>query len=187
MNMYGFCRTTDLGQRDFYFSCKIQHTKLYTAFTKVVVLFSRKLAKLVSYFSDLSLNFYTFYKIQANHSKLEESYLYMGPWNFWFFTKVPLTLRCKNSKDAQRGDRRSWPTSGPVRRASSPQAIGGGFGVGGVFRGGTAKTGGGDRGEDCSDELLAGEYASVAWEASWCSRGGARRVGCRWERAEEGA
>jgi hypothetical protein len=92
MNMYGFCRTKDLGKRDFYFSCKIQHTKIYTVFAKVLVLFSGKLAKLVSCFSNFSLNFYTFYKILANHSKLEESYLYTGPWNIWIFTKVPLTL-----------------------------------------------------------------------------------------------
>jgi hypothetical protein len=58
---------------DFNFLCKNHHTKVYTAFTKVVVLFTRKLAKLVSHFSDFSLNFYAIYKFQARHSKLEES------------------------------------------------------------------------------------------------------------------
>jgi hypothetical protein len=35
-------------------------------------------------------------------------------------------------------------------------------------------TGSGVRGEDCSGELLAGEYAQVAREASRCPREGAR-------------
>jgi hypothetical protein len=59
---------------DFNFSCKIHNTKVYTAFTKVVVLFTRKQAKLISHFSDFSVNLYAFYKLQAKHSKLEESY-----------------------------------------------------------------------------------------------------------------
>jgi hypothetical protein len=52
---------------DFNFSCKIYITKVYTSFTKVVVVFSRKLTKLVSHFSDFCLNFYRLYKLQAKH------------------------------------------------------------------------------------------------------------------------
>jgi hypothetical protein len=39
------------------------------------------------------------------------------------------------------------------------------------------ETGGGDRGEALSGELLAGEYARAAREASRFPRGGAKRVG----------
>jgi hypothetical protein len=35
MNMCGFCRTIDLGKRDFYFSCKHYSSKVYTSFTKL--------------------------------------------------------------------------------------------------------------------------------------------------------
>jgi hypothetical protein len=54
---------------DFNFSCKVYHTKVYTSFTKVVVLFSRKLTKLVSHFSNFALNFYGIYKLQAKHKR----------------------------------------------------------------------------------------------------------------------
>jgi hypothetical protein len=67
---------------DFNFACKIYHTKVYTFFTKVVVLFTWKLAKLVSYFSEFSMNFYGIYKIQAKHKRGEESFCTQAPWNF---------------------------------------------------------------------------------------------------------
>jgi hypothetical protein len=57
---------------NFTFSCKIYHTKVYTTFTKVVVLFARKLTKLVSHFSDFSAILYDFYKSLANtHTRVE--------------------------------------------------------------------------------------------------------------------
>jgi hypothetical protein len=34
MNMCGFCSTTDLGKRDFYFSCKNYSSNVYTSFCK---------------------------------------------------------------------------------------------------------------------------------------------------------
>jgi hypothetical protein len=45
-------------------------------------------------------------------------------------------------------------------------------------------TGGGDRVEDCSGELLAGEYAQGAREASRCPREGARSAHWLGEQAE---
>jgi hypothetical protein len=62
-----FCSTTDLGKKDFTFSCKNYNSKVYTSFTKVVVPFTMKLTKLVSQFSEFSVNFYAFYKMQAKH------------------------------------------------------------------------------------------------------------------------
>jgi hypothetical protein len=56
--------------------------KIYTAFTKVVVLFTRKLAKLVSHFSHFSVNFYAIYKLQEKHKKTKESNFTQAPINF---------------------------------------------------------------------------------------------------------
>jgi hypothetical protein len=50
MNMYGFCRTTDLGKIDFYFSWKNYSSNVYTSFIKVVVLVTKSTAKLVLQF-----------------------------------------------------------------------------------------------------------------------------------------
>jgi hypothetical protein len=60
-----FCSTTNLSYKYFNFSCKIYQTKVYTTFTKVVVLFTRKLTKLFSHFAYFLLNFYTFYKLAS--------------------------------------------------------------------------------------------------------------------------
>jgi hypothetical protein len=49
------------------------HTKVYTTFTKVVVLLTKKLTKLVSHFSDFFAILYEFYKIQEKHKGREES------------------------------------------------------------------------------------------------------------------
>jgi hypothetical protein len=51
-NTSSFDSTTNLGKMDFNFSCKIYHTKVYTAFTKVVGFVTRSTRKLVSHFSD---------------------------------------------------------------------------------------------------------------------------------------
>jgi hypothetical protein len=82
---------------DFNFSCKIYHTKVYKAFTEVVALLTRKLAKLVSHFSDFSVNLYAFYKLQAKHSKLEESIYTPALRTFWTFTTIPSDLTIKSS------------------------------------------------------------------------------------------
>jgi hypothetical protein len=88
----------------------------------------------------------------------------------------------------RRGRRRGWSGKWGITTGSSPRDywwwI---WGRGRLRRGGTTKTGGGDRGEDCSGELLAGEHARVAREASRCPREGARRMGYHRELAEEGA
>jgi hypothetical protein len=74
---------------DFNFSCKIHHTKVYTAFTMVVVLFTRKLAKLVSHFPDFSVNFYAIYKLQAKHKEKEESICKRVPRTFGSSQRYP--------------------------------------------------------------------------------------------------
>jgi hypothetical protein len=89
MNMCRFCSTTDLGKKDFNFSCKIYHTKVYTTFTKVVVLFTRKLKKLVSHFSQFFVNFYEFYNSGQSTQKREESNYKEIPGNFQIFTRMP--------------------------------------------------------------------------------------------------
>jgi hypothetical protein len=80
MNTCGFCSTTYLGSKDLNFSCKIYHTKVYTTFTKVVVLFTRELEKFVSHFSNFSLNFYRIYKITGQAHKKDRIYFHAGPW-----------------------------------------------------------------------------------------------------------
>jgi hypothetical protein len=61
------------------------------------------------------------------------------------------------------------------------------LGSGRLRRGDPTEAGGGDRGEDCSGELLAGEHTRVAREASRCPRERDRRVGYHQEWAEDGA
>jgi hypothetical protein len=55
--MYGFCRTTDLGKRVSYFSCKNYGSKVYTCFVEIVVLVPKSTAKLDLQFLDF-LRFY---------------------------------------------------------------------------------------------------------------------------------
>jgi hypothetical protein len=63
---------------DFNFSCKIHHTKVYIAFTKVVVLFTWKLAKLVSHFSVFPWIYMQFTSSDQNTLK-RTIYLHPGP------------------------------------------------------------------------------------------------------------
>jgi hypothetical protein len=50
MNMCGFGCTTDVGKRDFYFSCKNYSSKVYTIFAKVVGFGTRSTTKLILQF-----------------------------------------------------------------------------------------------------------------------------------------
>jgi hypothetical protein len=201
--MYGVCRITDQGILHFNVSSKNYSSKVYTCLEKVVVLVTQSTTKLSLHFLDFSTILYWIYKLLLKHSKGVRSILRVGPWDFSNHTTLPpnfITQSLQKFKGrtgppggagefaAGEGDRRSWPTSGPIRWASSPRGywwwI---WGRGRLRRGGTTETGGGDRREDCSGELLAGEYARAAREASRCPRRGARRVGYHRERAEEGA
>jgi hypothetical protein len=76
----------------FNFSCKNHHTKVYTTFRKVVALFTRKLANLVSHFSDFSVNFYEIYKLWPKHTKKEQSIYTPVLGNFSGITHIPLLL-----------------------------------------------------------------------------------------------
>jgi hypothetical protein len=65
-----------------YFSCKNYHEKLWSCFTKVVLFFTSNPTKLGLHFSDFSMMFYEFYKIQQNGNTIEETDLRGGPWKF---------------------------------------------------------------------------------------------------------
>jgi hypothetical protein len=70
--MYGFCRITDLGILQFYFSSKNCSSKVYTCFAKVVVPVTQSTTKLRLHFLDFSTILYGFYKIQSKHTKGED-------------------------------------------------------------------------------------------------------------------
>jgi hypothetical protein len=82
---------------DFNFSCKLYHTKVYTAFTKVVGFVSRSTAKLVTHFSDFFVNLYAFYKLQEKYTKLEEFSCTNTPGKIYIFTFMPLDLTHRSS------------------------------------------------------------------------------------------
>jgi hypothetical protein len=74
---------------DFNFSCTNYSSKVYTSFAKVVVLFTRKLEKLVSHYSDFSVNLYAIYKLWPKHTKNEQSIYTQALRNLWTFTTMP--------------------------------------------------------------------------------------------------
>jgi hypothetical protein len=90
--MYGFCRIIDLGKTHFNFSSKNYRSKVYTFFAENVDLVTLSTTKLVCQFLYFSTILYRFYNLQANHEGRERIFLYTGPWNYWIFTKIPLTL-----------------------------------------------------------------------------------------------
>jgi hypothetical protein len=96
--MHGFCRITNLGKSHFNFSSKNYSSKVYTCFVKVVALVTQSTTKLGLYFLDLSTILYGIYKFQAQHKREGRILFHKGPWNFWIFTKVPLTLTAKPPK-----------------------------------------------------------------------------------------
>jgi hypothetical protein len=131
---------------DFNFSCKIHHTKVYRVSTKVVVVFTRKLAKLVSHFSDFSVNLYAIYKLWPKHTKKEQSFYTKVLRNLWTFTTMPLGQKLsqmypQRRREARRrrggtgeGNKRAWAAIGLtcarlrclVRPERSPASGGGG-------------------------------------------------------------
>jgi hypothetical protein len=112
---------------DFIFSCNICHTKVYTTFAKVVVIFTGELAKLVSHFSDFRWISMQFTRFLQTHTRLKESFCKQALRNFWTFTTIPSSQQSSQISPRQRrgarhlrcgtgeGNKRAWAVIGLTR------------------------------------------------------------------------
>jgi hypothetical protein len=78
MNMYGFCRITDLGKSHFNFSSKNYSSKVYTCFVKVVVLVTQSTAKLDLHFSGFFYDFMCILQVDAKTHKEVKNHFARG-------------------------------------------------------------------------------------------------------------
>jgi hypothetical protein len=73
--------------------------KLWSCFAKVVWFFTRSPTKFVLHFSNFSMIFYGFSKLQPNCNSIEDSHLRVGPWTVLIPYRCTLELQIGPQKD----------------------------------------------------------------------------------------